>query len=337
MSRSKGEYMLIDGGVMGKLSESLALQYIRQIGSALEVVHKADLVHRDAHPGNIMIVQNKAILIDFGIVGRIDAPYLTNEHPTQFYFAPYEQRDGSIEPTVDIYALAASLYYALTAELPTPSIYRQFKNESLKSPTQLNRSLSRKVEAAILKGMELKAENRPQSMGEWLELLPSNSSNNDDFSFKKGVDYTRLRDLLKAGNWEEANNETFLVIMQIVGREKGDCIRNKELLNFPCTDLSTIDSLWVKYSYGRFGFSVQKKIYLEVGGIPNGEDHPEIWEEFSERVGWKKRRWFSKKWINWSDIIFATSAPDGHLPSPWRRPKNNELMYLFSRMETCGL
>ena len=36
--------------------------------------------------------------------------------------------------------------------------------------------------------------------------------------------------------------------------------------NFPCQDLGTIDKLWVEYSDGKFGFSVQKKIYQDLGG-----------------------------------------------------------------------
>ncbi|CCQ59603.1 GUN4 domain-containing protein, partial [Crocosphaera watsonii] len=37
--------------------------------------------------------------------------------------------------------------------------------------------------------------------------------------------------------------------------------------NFPCEDLRIIDQLWVKYSNGQFGFSVQKQIYMdELGG-----------------------------------------------------------------------
>ncbi|HYX15858.1 MAG TPA: GUN4 domain-containing protein [Nostoc sp.] len=40
----------------------------------------------------------------------------------------------------------------------------------------------------------------------------------------------------------------------------------KSIENFPCTDLRTIDRLWVKYSNGHFCFSVQKRIWLECGG-----------------------------------------------------------------------
>ncbi|MEC4819388.1 MAG: serine/threonine-protein kinase [Scytonema sp. PMC 1069.18] len=291
----------------GKLSESVALQYISQIGSALEVVHQADLVHRDAHPDNIMILKNQAILIDFGIVGRIDAPYLTNEHPTHFYFAPYEQKDGSIDPKVDIYALAASLYYALTAQYPMPSFNRKLRNESLTPPKELNPTISRQVQAAILKGMELEAKNRPDSMQEWLQLLPSTSSKNNELSSKKGVNYTRLRDFLKAGQWKEADEETLAVMLKASGREKEGYLNSESIENFPCTDLRTIDKLWVEYSNGRFGFSVQKRIWESVGR--------DI-EKLGDRVGWRKGWWMNKEWISYSQVTFDTSAPPGHLPYP---------------------
>ena len=135
----------------------------------------------------------------------------------------------------------------------------------------------------------------------------------DDLSSDYKVDYTRLRDLLKAGNWKDADYETYLVMLKVVGREDGDWIRDEELLNFPCTDLRTIDSLWVKYSNGRFGFSVQKKIYLEVGGIPDGRYDEEAWSKYGDRVGWRGWR-VKESWINSEGLIFDTTAPVGHLP-----------------------
>jgi serine/threonine-protein kinase len=95
----------------GALAPAEALGYIQQIGKALIVVHQAGLVHRDAHPDNIMIQKNgKAVLIDFGIAVDIQGHY-TSMHPANIAFAPYEQMSGYKRPTVDIYTLAASLYY----------------------------------------------------------------------------------------------------------------------------------------------------------------------------------------------------------------------------------
>ncbi len=148
----------------------------------------------------------------------------------------------------------------------------------------------------------------------------------DNLSSDAGVDYTRLRDLLATGNWQDADNETRLVIFKVVGRYKGegDVIR-EELLSFPCTDLRTIDSLWVKYSSGRFGFSVQKKIYLEVGGILDGKYHEETWNKFGDRVG---RRSCT---LNTHLVL---QKHRGHLPSTICG--NAELAAcLFSRIQAC--
>ncbi len=134
----------------------------------------------------------------------------------------------------------------------------------------------------------------------------------DNLSSDVGVDYTRLRNLLAAKNWKEADKETYLVMILAVGKKDGDWFTSNELLNFPCTDLLTIDQLWIKYSNGHFGFSIQKEIYLSVDGEANNEYHPEAWKKFADRVGWRVRE--IETWIPYRDVTFNTSSPKGHLP-----------------------
>jgi uncharacterized caspase-like protein len=127
----------------------------------------------------------------------------------------------------------------------------------------------------------------------------------DDLSSEQGIDYTRLRDLLKSQNWEIANLETFRVVMTALGRTfkpitDKDLIEREEMLNFPCKDLKTIDDLWVRHSQGRFGFRVQKQIYVECGGQLDGkEPSQDIWRKFGERVGWRSE----KKWVRYNNLI----------------------------------
>ncbi len=155
----------------GALPPTEAVEYVRQIGEALTVVHQARLVHRDAHPGNIMVQRDgKAILIDFGIAGEILQTVESSKHFGNLAFAPYEQMMGSRELTVDVYCLAASLYYAVTGQCPTSSLDRKLNNVRLIKPKQ-QADISDELNRAILKGMELEAKNRPQSMREWLKLL----------------------------------------------------------------------------------------------------------------------------------------------------------------------
>ncbi len=66
----------------------------------------------------------------------------------------------------------------------------------------------------------------------------------------KGVDYTKLFDLLAGGKWKEADEETARVMLKVAGRESQGWLDIEAVENFPCQNLGTIDKLWVKYSNG---------------------------------------------------------------------------------------
>ncbi|MEH2071176.1 MAG: GUN4 domain-containing protein [Nostoc sp.] len=145
---------------------------------------------------------------------------------------------------------------------------------------------------------------REQEKANKLQLQQQSTDN--DLPSEKGVDYRRLRDLLKAGNWKEADRETLAVMLKATGREQEGWLDSESVDNFPCTDLRTIDQLWVKYSNGHFGFSVQKRIWESVG---------KEYEKFGDRVGWRKGMFYNKQWLLYSDLTFTTNSPQGHLPA----------------------
>ena len=143
-----------------------------------------------------------------------------------------------------------------------------------------------------------------------------------------GADYTRLRELLEAGKWKEADEETGTLMLKVASRETQGWLDSESLSKFPCTDLRTIDQLWVEYSTGRFGFSVQKRIYDEVG-----KDS----EKWGDLVGWRQEG----IWLNFSDLTFNINAPTGHLPGRFARfPVGWGWWFgpfLVSRIEECSL
>ncbi|WP_269635089.1 GUN4 domain-containing protein [Mastigocladopsis repens] len=57
-----------------------------------------------------------------------------------------------------------------------------------------------------------------------------------------GVDYTRLGDLLAYGRWQEADQETEMVILKAAGRE-GNLLNVPSIQKLPARDLRTIDQL----------------------------------------------------------------------------------------------
>jgi hypothetical protein len=141
-----------------------------------------------------------------------------------------------------------------------------------------------------------------------------------------GMNYTKLRDLLATGKWLEADKETAVLMLRVCGREKDGWLRpTKDIDNFPCQDLHTIDQLWVNYSYGRFGLSVQECIWQSFGGTKfskeayrSGDDSVfektrSLWCNFGEQVGW----WENGIWKGKNHLTFALHAPEGHLPIPF--------------------
>ncbi|RCJ29235.1 serine/threonine protein kinase [Nostoc minutum NIES-26] len=161
------------------LSESEALRYIQQIGEALIVVHENRLIHRDVHPGNILLRvrdgQPEAVLIDFGLALDFDHILTTSRtEETSEGFTPPELYTQHTKPTgaySDIYSLAATLYVLLTGKTPVSALRRKVDNARLVLPKDLNNQISDRTNRAILKGMKLDPKQRSQSMREWLDLL----------------------------------------------------------------------------------------------------------------------------------------------------------------------
>ncbi len=105
------------------VSERDALDYARQIASALQVVHTAGIVHRDLKPSNLMLTtDNRVVLIDFGsaraqLVG-LELSRSDLMTGTPYYVCP-EQIDGrDPDQRGDLYSLGIILYEMLAGHLP---------------------------------------------------------------------------------------------------------------------------------------------------------------------------------------------------------------------------
>ena len=313
----------------GILSETEALNYIRQVGEAVTLVHDKGLLHRDIKPQNIMVRDNQdAVLIDFGLArGFIPDRTQQMTFGLTHGFAPPEQYGemGRFAEYTDVYALAATLYYLLTSTKP-PAAHLRALNPALESQFQINPNISDAVHRAIMEGMEMDVTNRPHSVQKWLAMLPQPIN----LISAKGVDYRQLDRLLASEKWQEADHETTNKMLEAAGRTEERWLSIEDIDRFPCEDLRTIDQLWVKYSNGRFGFSVQKRIYESLGGTR--EYDKKISEAFGDRVGWR----VNSNWLHYIDLKFNTKAPEGHLPGRgYKRGLACGLLSLFSRVETC--
>lgn len=120
----------------------------------------------------------------------------------------------------------------------------------------------------------------------------------------RGIDYRLLQHFLAQQDFQSADSLTRQKLCELAGEAaiKRKWVYFTEVEQFPATDLSTIDSLWWVYSEGKFGFAVQRRIWLSVG-----QDFAKLWP----KIGWKD----SNNWTQYpNQFIWDLSAPQGHLP-----------------------
>lgn len=121
-----------------------------------------------------------------------------------------------------------------------------------------------------------------------------------------GVDYTQLRDLLTEGNWREAEDETRARLIQAAG--PGALQRSwvywSEVKSIPVEDLRTLDALWSAASNGKFGYKVQRDIWVQ---------NRRQWSKFFKAIDWVQgENNVYRKWP--SEFKYTLDAPKGHLP-----------------------
>jgi len=120
----------------------------------------------------------------------------------------------------------------------------------------------------------------------------------------KGIDYVPLQQALARQRFEEADRITSAILRQLAG---ADAVRRgyvyySEVPAFPAVDLESLDRLWLVYSQGRFGFTVQLRLLRSLAGR---------WDQLWPRLGWKQ----GGVWTRYpGSFTWSLTAPEGHLP-----------------------
>ncbi|MEB3256263.1 MAG: GUN4 domain-containing protein [Synechococcaceae cyanobacterium] len=119
-----------------------------------------------------------------------------------------------------------------------------------------------------------------------------------------GIKYAPLQRALLGERFEEADRLTSAHLRQLAGpdAERRGYVYYSEVARMPGVDLENLDRLWLVYSRGRFGFSVQGRLLRACGGQ---------WEKLWPRLGWKSQG----VWTRYpGSFTWSLEAPDGHMP-----------------------
>jgi serine/threonine-protein kinase len=153
---------------------NVAIEYARQILSALRFAHRHGIVHRDIKPHNVLVDgEGRVKVTDFGIA-RAGTSQMTETGSivgTAQYLSPEQAKGGEVDPRSDLYSLGVVLYELLTGKTPfegeTPvEIAMKHLSTVPKPPSKLRPEIPRELDMVVLRALAKNPDERYQSADE---------------------------------------------------------------------------------------------------------------------------------------------------------------------------
>lgn len=204
----------------GGMSWEEAAEIIDAVLNALAAVHSEGIIHRDIAPDNISIMRDGTVkLLDFG-AARYSLGDATHSLDVvlKHGFAPKEQysRRGKQGPSTDLYAAAATMYYALTGHKPPDAIERVDRDElALPSAMRLAYPVSRDQEEVLLKALAVDSCDRYQSAEEFQSDLRA-VTNTPEALYQRAMSTMTGAESLPAAQQVEQYKAAIAIFQQIL-------------------------------------------------------------------------------------------------------------------------
>ena len=304
----------------GRLGETKALSIIRPIAEAVRQLHKERLLHLDIKPENIVMRKGESagmdepVLIDFGITKHFDTyGNITTTSLSTAYsegYSPQEQygRIVSFSPWVDVYSLAATLYYMLVGKDPVSAfdLRPEYLDESLPA------DISELTRNAITAGMAKDYMLRTQTVQAFIDSLEEST-------------------ILSAGSILHGQDSMYRI--QGLDEERGFCMVYKATVysggeqrggNMTKTDVFTVYEYFVK------GNNVKRLPNGHISGIRSEEEYYMI-EAASKLYTRPEVPFEATRWeINGKTVleIYVAPCPD----RPYMAPDKDDRFKAYIRV-----
>lgn len=149
-------------------------EMMRPIVKSLDVIHKEGIICSNINPNDIVITQEGTarLAIDFGTAIRLSDGESGFSVLLNKGYSPVEQYQvrGNLGPWTDVYALCATIYWAITGR-EAPASMERLMEDGIKKPSELGIQIATRLEEALMKGLAILAQDRWQSMGELYEAF----------------------------------------------------------------------------------------------------------------------------------------------------------------------
>lgn len=261
----------IEGGDLRNykgIDEKKAVDIICEVAKAVEHIHNQHILHLDIKPENIVVGKNQEgkeipVLIDFGVSRHFtNSGSLTTTHKDAMAskgFAPQEQFAGisKFSPEVDVYALAATLFYLIVGREPKSAFERMPNDVERALPS----SVSERTRTALVHALKVQAHERTKTVKEFVSELKTGKIN-------QTVEAEVLKEELDSGTIIKGG----YVDYQIIGQKSiGDCYIEYKATRY--TGEQSLSNATMKANYTIYEYYV-KGIHQRLNGSKVERKYP---------------------------------------------------------------
>jgi len=355
----EGENLYNELQTKGIFTETQIYQFLEEMLPVLQFIHDRQVIHRDIKPDNIIrkksitnyelgitnyeLPDPSLVLVDFG-AAKSFVSNTANRTGTLIGSAEYvapEQARGKAVPQSDLYSLGVTCIHLLTGISPF-DLYDDVRDRWIWRD-KLRDSISEHLAAILDRLLEKAIANRYGSANEVIDAL--RSADITSITLVEIPYLSELKEALSFGQWQEGDRLTNKIILELAAKDKIAKLTAADINQISCNVWMAIDQEWMQASNNRFGWTVQKQVWQNLGGkLIYTEDtywqFADTYERFANYIGWRKPRWLNlglspKIWRKYENLIFAIHAPRGHLPSLVFWEGFNLVDAVFYRLEIC--